>query len=112
MAGFVYVFTGPTDFAVGFVVSEIVARLSVTSREGLRMVKKALEMRSRSFVECFKAHAIAFWEAHLPSRHSLLMSSCKPSEKVQRIAGPENGISFTSRRRESEPGLPPIPRTV
>jgi hypothetical protein len=81
MAGCVYVVTGPTSFYVGFAISEIIAQVSKITKEGLLMIKKALEMRSRSFVKSFKTLATAFWEAHLPSRHSLLMSSCNPSEK-------------------------------
>lgn len=74
MAGFVYVVTGPTSFIVGFVISEIIAQLSTITMEGLLMIKKALEMWSRSFVKCVKERVIAFREAHPPSRQSLLMS--------------------------------------
>jgi len=81
MAGCVYAVTGPTSFFVGFAISEIIAQVSQITKEGLLMIKKALEMRSRSFVKRCKTRAIAFWEAHLPSRLSLLMSSCNPSEK-------------------------------
>jgi len=68
------------------------------------MVKKALEMQSRSFVKSFKTRATAFWEAHLPSRHSLLMSSCNPSEKEARhppnIAFKPNSFRYANNMAE------------
>ena len=81
MAGCVYAVMGPTSFLVGFVISEVIAQLSNVTKEGLLMVKKAKEMLSRSFVKCSEKRAIAFWEAHLPSRQSLLTSLCNSSEK-------------------------------
>ena len=81
MAGCVYAVMGPTSFLVGFVISEVIAQLSNVTKEGLLMVKKAAEMLSRSFVKCSKKRTIAFWEAHLPSRQSLLTSLCNSSEK-------------------------------
>jgi len=81
MAGCVYASTGPASFLAGFVISEIIAQLSNVKLEGLLMVNKASEMLSRSFVKCSKKRVVAFWEAHLPYRQSLLTSLCNPSEK-------------------------------
>lgn len=45
------------------------------------MVNKAKEMLLRPLVKCSTKRVIAFWEAHLPYRLSLLMSLCNSSEK-------------------------------
>lgn len=74
MAGCVYGVTGPTSFLVGFLISELISLISNVKKEGLLMINKAMEMLSRSFVK-WSIRAIAFWEAHLPYRLSLLMSS-------------------------------------
>ena len=84
MAGFVYVVVGSTGFLVGFVISEIIAQLSLIEREGLLMVKKE-SIEVMSFAKRIKSRVIASWETHLPSRQSLLMSLCKPSEKEAEI---------------------------
>lgn len=81
MTGCVYAVMGSTSFTVGFVISEIIAQLSNVTKESLLMVKKAMEMLLRSFVKCSTRRVIAFWEAHLPSRLSLLTSLCNSSEK-------------------------------
>lgn len=73
MTGCVYLVVGPLGFLPGFVVSEVIAWLSSTGKEDLLMVKKVLgEMLA--YADCSKKRVIAFWEAHLPSRQSLLMS--------------------------------------
>jgi len=72
MAGFVYVVIGPTDFYLGFIISEIIACLSSIEREGLLMVKKVYEVMA--YAKSIKSRIIASWEAHLPSRQSLLKS--------------------------------------
>ena len=81
MTGFVYAVMGPTGFLVGFLISECIALIPNVTKEGLLMVNKASEMLSRSFVKCTKKAVSASWEAHLPYRHSLLMSLCNSSEK-------------------------------
>ena len=73
MAGFVYVVIGPTDFLSGFVVSELIARLSLIGKEGLLMVKKVF-IEVATYARRNKRRAIASWEAHLPSRFRLLKS--------------------------------------
>jgi hypothetical protein len=73
MAGCVHVVTGPTGFLVGFVIAEIIARLSDIDKEGLLMVKKEM-FEVMAYAKRIKGRAVASWEAHLPSRHSLLKS--------------------------------------
>lgn len=73
MAGFVYQFFEPTGFLVGFATTEFIAWLSDSGKEGLLMVKKAF-FEVIAFAKRNKGRAIASWEAHLPSRLSLLMS--------------------------------------
>jgi hypothetical protein len=73
MAGCVHVVIGPTGFLVGFVIAEIIARLTEIDMEGLLMVKKAL-FEVIAYAKRIKARAVASWEAHLPSRQSLLKS--------------------------------------
>ncbi len=80
MAGLVYVVNGPTNFMLGFVISEIIALLSTVKKEGLHMVKKAL-IEVMSSAKRIKESVITSWERYLPSRHSLLMSLCNSSEK-------------------------------
>ena len=72
MAGLVYVIIGPTNFCIGFLISETIAWLSTVEMEGLHMVKKVNEVMS--YAKRIKSRVIASWEAHLPSRLSLLMS--------------------------------------
>ena len=73
MAGCVYVVVNPTSFWLGFVVSEIIAQLSSITTEGLLMIKKA-SCEVMAYATRIKGRAIASWEAHLPSRLSLLKS--------------------------------------
>lgn len=73
MAGCVYVAIGPTGFWLGFVVSEIIALLSSIGKEGLLMVKKA-SSEVMAYAKRIERRVIASWEAHLPSRQSLLTS--------------------------------------
>ncbi|WP_153117066.1 hypothetical protein [Rhodocyclus tenuis] len=64
-----------------FVVSECIAWLSEFSgKEGLLMVKKAIR-EVITLAKRIKGRVIASWEAHLPSRVTLLMSPCKSGEK-------------------------------
>lgn len=80
MAGCVYAVIGPTSFWLGFAISEIIALLSSLTKEGLLMVKK-VSNEMLAYAKRVKAHFVASWEAHLPSRQSLLMSLCNSSEK-------------------------------
>jgi len=81
MAGYVYLCFDPMSFFVGFVVSEFIAWLSIFSgKEGLLMVKKVIREVIAS-AKRIKGRVIASWEAHLPSRVTLLMSPCKSGEK-------------------------------
>lgn len=73
MAGCVHVVIGPTDFWLGFVITEIIAHLSSTRKEGLLMVKKAIS-EIMSYAKCIKQHVIVSWERHLPSGQSPLKS--------------------------------------
>lgn len=73
MAGCVFAVIGPTDFWLGSVISEIIVQLSLIPKEGLLMVKKAVR-EVMAYAKCIKARLIASWEAHLPSRLSLLKS--------------------------------------
>lgn len=73
MAGFVHVVIGPTSFWIGFVITEVIARLSSTRKEGLLMVKKAL-CEVMAFAKRIINHVIVSWERHLPSGHRPLMS--------------------------------------
>ena len=68
MAGCVHAVVSPTGFLVGFLITEVIAQLSTIKKEGLLMIKKALEISLGSFARCCKARAVASWEAHLPSR--------------------------------------------
>ena len=60
-------------FLAGFVISEFIAWLSKGRKEGLLMVKKAF-IEVIALAKRIKSRVIASWEAHLPSRLSLLMS--------------------------------------
>lgn len=95
MAGYVYLCFDPTGFLVGFVVSEFIAWLSTFSgKEGLLMVKKVIREVIAS-AKRIKGRVIASWEAHLPSRDTLLMSPCKSGEKKSgtlRASTASNGI--------------------
>jgi hypothetical protein len=73
MAGFVHLVFGPMGFLAGFMISEFIAWLSNSGKEGLLMVKKAL-VEVIAFAKRIKSRVIASWEAHLPSRQSLLKS--------------------------------------
>lgn len=73
MAGCVHVLIGPTGFLVGFVITEIIARLSEIEEEGLHMVKKAI-VEVTAYAKRIKGRVVASWEARLPSRQSLLKS--------------------------------------
>ncbi len=77
MAGCVHVVIGPTGFLVGFVISEIIARLSEIDKEGLLMVKKEL-LEVMAYAKRIKGRAVASWEAHLPSRH-------QPAEELVKV---------------------------
>ena len=73
MAGFVHVVIGPTSFWLGFVITEIIAGLSSSRKEGLLMVKKAV-FEVMAYAKRIINHVIVSWERHLPSGHSPLMS--------------------------------------
>jgi hypothetical protein len=73
MAGFVYVVIGPTEFLVAFLISEITAWLSSIRKGDLHMVKKVF-FEVIAYAKRIKGRAVASWEAHLPSRLSLLKS--------------------------------------
>ncbi len=73
MAGFIYVVLGPVSFGLGFLISEIIAQLSTINREDLLMVKKVTH-EIMAYAKSIKSRVIASWEAHLPSRPSLLKS--------------------------------------
>lgn len=73
MAGFIYVVIGPTSFWLGFVITEVIARLFSTRKEGLLMVKKAV-CEVMAYAKRIINHVIVFWERHLPSGLSPLMS--------------------------------------
>lgn len=81
MAGYVYLCFDPMNFFVGFVISEFIAWLSTFSgKEGLLMLKKAIREVIAS-AKRIKGRVIASWEAHLPSRETLLKSPCNSGEK-------------------------------
>jgi hypothetical protein len=73
MAGCVHLIFGPMGFLAGFLVSEFIAWLSNSRKEGLLMVKKVLN-EVIAYAKRIKGRVIASWEAHLPSRATLLMS--------------------------------------
>ena len=73
MAGCVHVVIGPTNFWLGYVISEIIVHLSSTRKEGLLMVKKALS-EVMSYAKRIKQHVIVSWERHLPSGQTPLKS--------------------------------------
>ena len=73
MAGFVYLVLGPTDFMVGFLISEIIAKLSSIRKEGLLMFKREF-FEIMAFANCIKNRVVASLGVHLPSRQSLLTS--------------------------------------
>ncbi len=74
MAGFIYVVIGPTNFWLGFVITEIIAYISSSRKEGLLMVKKAVYEVMAYATKRIISHVIVSWERHLPSGHSPLMS--------------------------------------
>jgi hypothetical protein len=72
---------------MGFLIAEVIAQLSEIEKEDMRMVHKAVSSSGKMLWSCVKSSTkrlIAFWEAHLPYRLSLLMSLCNSSEKVMR----------------------------
>jgi hypothetical protein len=73
MAGCIYMVIGPTGFWLGFLISELIAQLSSYQKEGLLMVKKDFN-EVMTYAKRIKTRLVASWEAHLPSRQSLLMS--------------------------------------
>jgi hypothetical protein len=73
MAGLIHVVIGPTSFLLGFVITEIIVHLSSTRKEGLLMVKKAVR-EVMAYAKRIINHVIVFWERHLPSGCSPLMS--------------------------------------
>jgi hypothetical protein len=86
MAGCAQAILGPQCFLLGFMLSEVIAVMSEITKEDMRMVHKAAVSSGKYLWSCVKSSTnriIAFWEAHLPSRQSLLTSLCNPSEKGQ-----------------------------
>jgi uncharacterized protein YabN with tetrapyrrole methylase and pyrophosphatase domain len=73
MAGCVHVVIGPTHFWLGFVITEIIAHLSSTRKEGLLMVKEVIN-GIMAYAKCIERHVIVSWERHLPSGQSPLKS--------------------------------------
>lgn len=73
MAGCVHMIFGPLGFLVGFVVAEFIAVLSNSRKEDLLMVKKVFK-EVIAYAKRIKGRFIASWEAHLPSRDTLLTS--------------------------------------
>lgn len=73
MVSLVYFVIGPTGFWLGFVVSEAIGLLSKFGKEGLLMVKKVVN-EVMAYPKRIEGRVITSWEAHLPSRHGLLMS--------------------------------------
>lgn len=73
MAGCVHIAFGPIGFLMGFIIAEIIARVSTIDKEGLLMVKKAF-VEVIAYARSIKRRAIASLGAHLPSRQSLLTS--------------------------------------
>jgi len=66
MTGCVYAAMGPTNFVLGVLISEIIARISSVAKEDVLMMRKATRK---------------VMEATRPFRLSLLMSLCNSSEK-------------------------------
>ena len=66
MAGLVHLAFGPTNFFVGFIISETIGWLSSIGKEGLHMAKKVIREIS-TYANCTMGRIIASWEAHLPS---------------------------------------------
>lgn len=88
MAGCAHAVLGPAGFLLGFILSEVIAVLSEITKEDMNMVHKAAVSSEKQLWSCVKSSTkrfIAFWEAHLPYRQSLLMSLCNSSEKVLRV---------------------------
>ena len=87
MAGCTYEFIGPMDFLLGFLVSEAIGLISEVKKEDIHMILKAAVYSEKQLWSCVISctkRLIAFWDAHLPYRQSLLMSLCNSSEKVLR----------------------------
>lgn len=88
MAGYTHAVFCPGGFLLGFVVTEVIALLSEITKEDMHMVQKAAVSSGNQLWSCVKSSTkrlIAFWEAHLPYRQSLLMSLCNSSEKALRV---------------------------
>ena len=64
---------GPMGFLAGFLISEFIAWLSNSRKEGLLMVKKVLN-EVIAYAKRIKGRDNASRAAHLPSRVPLLMS--------------------------------------
>ena len=73
MAGFVFLVLGPTNFTVGFLISEVIAKLSSIRTEGLLMIKREV-FEVMAYAKCIKSRVVASLGVHLPSRQSLLTS--------------------------------------
>ena len=77
MAGCVHLVWGPMGFFIGFFIAEVIALLSESGKEDMRMVHKAVVSSEKMLWSCVKGSTkrlIAFLEAHLPYRPSLLTS--------------------------------------
>jgi len=73
MAGCVSYIFGPIDFGLGFIISEINAKLSQLKMEDLLMIKKVFYEVS-TYAKLPTNRIIGSWRRHLPSRLSLLKS--------------------------------------
>lgn len=65
MASFVYEVAGPTGFALGFVICEVICLLSLAIQEGLKMIEKVCIGRVSSMA-CVLEWIIVSAERHLP----------------------------------------------
>jgi hypothetical protein len=100
MAGCAHAVIGPTDFILGFVVTEVISLLSEIIKEDMHMILKAAVSSGKRLWSCVKSSTmrlIAFSEALLPFRQSLLMSLCNSSEKVLRFL-PNKSINLTVKK--------------
>lgn len=73
MAGLVHVLFGSSGFLMDFAITEFIALLSHSEKEGMQMSMKVWN-EIRTFAVRIERRLTSFREAHLPSRQSLLMS--------------------------------------
>jgi len=103
MAGCISYIFGPIDFGLGFIISEIVSKLSQLKMEDLLMVKKVFYEVS-AYAMLSTNRIIGSWRRHLPSGLSLLKSLRNSSEKVLRFVIVLNGAGTVVAGRQHAVG--------